>query len=122
MHPRSLAVPAVDAVLAAGYWVTSLQAQAPREAAPAASPANFDQVIDRNSATILGEGCKIFRYDTFGSEAFWGDALRLHEAIMGQGLRGVGAGVTPRQALQLGLKVDAAPCLRPWSRGSRTAR
>jgi len=64
-------------------------------------------MIDRNSATMLGEGRQIFRYDTFGSEAFWGDALRLHEAIMGQGLGGVGAGVTPRQALQLGLKVDA---------------
>lgn len=106
MHPRSLAVPAVATVLAAGYWVTSLQAQA-RQAAPAAA-GNFDQMIDRNSATMLGEGRKIFRYDTFGSEAFWGDALRLHEAIMGQGLGGVGAGVTPRQALQLGLKVDAA--------------
>jgi len=107
MHARTFVVPAVAAVVAAGYWVTSLQAQAPRKAAPAASSANFDQMIDRNSATMFGEGRKIFRYDTFGSEAFWGDALRLHEAIMGQGLGGVGAGVTPRQALQLGLKVDA---------------
>src|SRR2546428_2988653 len=84
MHARSLVVPAVATVVAAGYWVTSLQAQAPRKAGPAASSANFDQVIDRNSATMLGEGRKIFRYDTFGSEAFWGDALRLHEAVMGR--------------------------------------
>src|SRR5713226_2775417 len=107
MHARSLAVPAVATVLAAGYWVESLQAQAPRKAVPAASSASFDQMIDRNSATMLAEGRKIFRYDTFGSEAFWGDTVRLHEAIMGQGLGGVGAGVSPRQALQLGLKVDA---------------
>jgi mono/diheme cytochrome c family protein len=31
----------------------------------------------------------------------------VHEAILGQSLGGVGTGVTPRQALQLGLKVDA---------------
>jgi len=104
MHARSLVVPAVAIVVVAGY---SLQAQAPRKAAPATSPASFDHVIDRHSATMLGEGRQIFRYDTFGSEAFWGDALRLHEAIIGLSLGGVGAGVTPRQALQLGLKVDA---------------
>jgi hypothetical protein len=30
---------------------------------------------------MLDEGRKIFRYDTFGSESFWGDALQLHKAI-----------------------------------------
>ena len=51
---------------------------------------------------------KIFRYDTFGSEDFWGGKLRLHEAIAREKLGGVGPGVTARQALQLGLKVDIA--------------
>ena len=30
------------------------------------------------------KGREIFRHDTFGSEAFWGGALRLHQAIAGK--------------------------------------
>jgi hypothetical protein len=73
-----------------------------------AGAGGFDAQIDRNSAGLLAEGRKIFRYDTFGSEVFWGDGLRLHEAIAGAKNGGVGAGVSPKTALQLGLKVDAA--------------
>jgi cytochrome c peroxidase len=51
-------------------------------------------------------GREIFRYDTFGDEAFWGGQLRLHEAIAGEANGGVGAGVSPVAALSLGLKVD----------------
>ncbi|HKW55339.1 MAG TPA: hypothetical protein VJO12_16735 [Stellaceae bacterium] len=68
----------------------------------------FDSQIDHNSATLLAEGRQIFRYDTFGSEVFWGDALKLHEAIAGAKNGGVGGGVSPKTALKLGLKVDAA--------------
>src|SRR5512145_2777490 len=46
---------------------------------------------------LVGEGRQIFRYDTFGSEVFWGETLRLHEAI---------ANVPPSTALAVGLKVD----------------
>jgi hypothetical protein len=56
---------------------------------------------------LLSEGKQIFRYDTFGSEAFWGDALHLHQAIAGQANGGVGPGVSPKTALAVGLKVDA---------------
>jgi hypothetical protein len=73
--------------------------------APAKS---FDDRVDDHARTTLAEGKKIFRYDTFGSEDFWGGKLRLHEAIAGERLGGVGPGVTARQALQLGLKVDIA--------------
>jgi len=52
------------------------------------------------------KGRHIFRFDTFGDEAFWGDALQLHLAIAGQGLGGVGTGVSPNTALAVGLKVD----------------
>jgi hypothetical protein len=62
--------------------------------------------IHENSERLLREGREIFRYDTFGSEAFWGGKLRLHEAIAGSAHGGVGPGVTAHQALQLGLKVD----------------
>ena len=52
------------------------------------------------------EGRRVFRFDTFGDEAFWGDTLKLHEAIEGQAHGGVGAGVSPATALSVGLKVD----------------
>lgn len=67
----------------------------------------FDADIARYAQTMLDEGRKIFRYDTFGSEAFWGDALQLHKAIAGEKNGGVGPGVSPKTALSVGLKVDA---------------
>jgi hypothetical protein len=51
-------------------------------------------------------GRKTFRFDTFGDEAFWGDTLGLHRAIAGRANGGVGAGLSPQAALELGLKVD----------------
>jgi hypothetical protein len=44
-------------------------------------------------------GRQIFRYDTFGDERQWTDALRMHEVIA--------AAVDPVTALSVGLKVDA---------------
>jgi hypothetical protein len=66
-----------------------------------------DGAVNRNANHLIDEGRRIFRYDTFGDEAFWGDALRLHEAIAGAANGSVGAGVSPRVALTVGLKVDA---------------
>jgi hypothetical protein len=57
-------------------------------------------------AQRLAEGRKTFRFETFGDEAFWGGALRLHEGIAGAANGGVGPGVSPRAALAAGLKVD----------------
>ena len=67
---------------------------------------DFDNRIAANSERMLEEGRETFRYDTFGSEDFWGGQLRLHEAILGEKQGGVGAGLTPKQALEAGLKVD----------------
>src|SRR5580765_8862382 len=55
---------------------------------------------------LLLEGRHTFRFETFGDEAFWGDTLRLHQAIEGSRFGGVGAGVSPKTALAVGLKVD----------------
>jgi hypothetical protein len=55
----------------------------------------------------LTEGRKTFRFDTFGDESFWGDTLKVHQAIAGAANGGVGAGVSPKAALAVGLKVDA---------------
>lgn len=80
------------------------------------TPANGDQKVRSVSHTDLQnlqsaleqikDGRQIFRYDTFGDQAFWGDALRLHTAIAGSANGGVGAGLSPKAALATGLKVD----------------
>lgn len=66
----------------------------------------FDAVISQNAQAMLEDGRRIFRFDTFGDEAFWGDTLHLHQAIAGSLLGGVGPGVSPKTALAVGLKVD----------------
>jgi hypothetical protein len=71
-----------------------------------AAPAN-DVAIFTNATSLLNEGRVAFRHDTFGSEAFWGGALKLHRAIAGTNHGGIGPGVTPRTALAVGLKVDS---------------
>jgi cytochrome c peroxidase len=63
--------------------------------------------ILQNATGLLTAGRNTFRFDTFGDEAFWGDTLKLHQAIEGAALGGVGAGVSPATALAVGLKVDA---------------
>ena len=65
-----------------------------------------DRTITAHAQQMLDEGKRIFRFDTFGSEAFWGDALQLHKAIAGEKNGGVGGGVSPKTALSVGLKVD----------------
>ena len=52
----------------------------------------------------LNTGQEIFRYDTFGDEQLWTDALGLHEAIQS---------VSPKAALSVGLKVDGDALLPP---------
>lgn len=66
----------------------------------------FDRVIEENADRMIADGRQIFRFDTFGDEAFWGDALHLHTAIAGERNGGVGPGVSPKTALSVGLKVD----------------
>ena len=65
------------------------------------------------TARVLARGRRIFRFDTFGDQAFWGGALQLHRAIAGSRNGGVGPGVSPRTALQVGLKVDATRIPKP---------
>jgi cytochrome c peroxidase len=59
-------------------------------------------------SSLFLQGQRIFRYDTFGDQAFWGGALGLQKAIEGASHGGVGPGVSPKLALALGLKVDSA--------------
>ena len=76
--------------------------------AVSASDLDPDEQDRKAAQQLFDEGRQIFRFDTFGDEAFWGDALQLHQAIKGDALGGVGPGVSPKSALAVGLKVDSA--------------
>src|SRR5438132_13916212 len=54
-----------------------------------------------NAAEMVLRGREIFRFDTYGDEAFWGDTLQLHKAIEGANFGGVGPGISPKAALSL---------------------
>ncbi len=52
----------------------------------------------KSDAALVAEGKQTFRFDTFGDETKWTDALRMHEVV---------ATVDPTTALAVGLKVDS---------------
>jgi hypothetical protein len=64
--------------------------------------------VDVGGNALLRQGEQVFRFATFGDQAFWGGALQLHKAIEGSTNGGLGPGVSPKTALAVGLKVDAA--------------
>ena len=89
-------------------FVAAFSARSVSTAQQSRGPAGpFDDEIRQNVDRMLDEGRQIFRFDTFGDEAFWGDQLQLHKAIAGAKNGGVGPGLPPAKALELGLKVDA---------------
>jgi len=90
-------------VLAVFAWAGSIVATS----ASQKPEKTFDDVIRQNGERMIEEGQRTFRFDTFGDEAFWGDTLKLHQAIEGAHFGGVGSGVSPATALAVGLKVDA---------------
>jgi len=104
MKSRKLLPVAASAIMALGLFAGTGYA-APKETKVTLS--ENDRMVDANVQKMVEDGRRIFRYDTFGSEAFWGDALQLHKAIAGSKNGGVGGGVSPKTALAVGLKVDA---------------
>jgi len=90
----------------ASAWLIVAAGAVAQDNASRGPATSFDDVIHRNTLAMLSEGRTTFRYDTFGDETWWGGTLRLHEAIEGSGLGGVGSGVSPKTALAVGLKVD----------------
>ncbi len=90
-------------------FAPTTHAMAKPAAAGRQAPGAWAQLADpiqANANAMLAEGRTIFRYDTFGDEAFWGGTLHLHQAIEGGKLGGVGSGVSPATAIAVGLKVD----------------
>jgi hypothetical protein len=95
---RSLLVTLAAAIAMLAVFADRTHAQKERK---------LDERINGNAQQMVDEGRQIFRFDTFGDEAFWGDTLKLHQAIQGLKSGGVGPGVSPKTALAVGLKVDA---------------
>ena len=62
------------------------------EAAEGKGPSQFDGLIRENAQQMIEEGRRIFRFDTFGDEAFWGDTLNF-------------------------IRQSRAPSLEAWGRG-----
>lgn len=109
---KSIVKIVIGLVLFMGLAVGLYQVNAAQEARPKTqkndtASAGFDAVVRNNAERMMKEGKETFRFDTFGSEAFWGDALQLHKAIAGEKNGGVGGGVSPATALSVGLKVDS---------------
>ena len=104
---------ALSAILCAVALASLVAANAPAEVgaqdggAPALEPVSaHDRQVERDALEAIARGRTTFRRDTFGDEAFWGDTIRLHEAIAGAANGGIGPGLSPASALALGLKVD----------------
>ena len=91
-------------------------------AVSAGSGADPDDQSRKAAQQLFERGRQTFRFDTFGDEAFWGDALQLHRAIEGEALGGVGPGVSPNTALAVGLKVDSTALPRSLRRDLAAGR
>lgn len=96
----------IACVLPAGVALSAAGGAKPQTHNGTAELSDVDRMIVTHAETMIQEGRQIFRFDTFGNEAFWGDALQLHKAIAGEKQGGVGGGVSPKTALAVGLKVD----------------
>ena len=71
---------------------------------------------------LVASGRRVFRFDTFGDQAVWGGVLGLNKAIEGAKHGGVGPGVSPKLALALGLKVDAAAIPKKVARAIKAGK
>src|SRR5262245_679992 len=105
MHSHRWRMGAAAAALIAVWGLTVAHASRAQSQDTGRSRDGGDAITD-NARRLVEEGRRVFRYETFGDEAFWGDTLKLHRAIEGARLGGVGPGVSPRTALAVGLKVD----------------
>jgi hypothetical protein len=90
----------------AAYQLIEMRRVSAQTRDPEASLSGFDAVVRDNSERMIKDGRAVFRFETFDDQTFWGDALRLHQAIEGAKFGGVGPGLSPRTALAIGLKVD----------------
>lgn len=86
----------------------TLHADSRNSADMSGDPEEFDDAIKENSKQLFEKGQAVFRFETFGDESFWTDKLQLHRAIADEKHGGIGKGLSPKEALAAGLKVDLA--------------
>jgi hypothetical protein len=80
--------------------------QATAEPSASSGAVVAERAAEAHAGDLVRQGRRIFRFDTFGDQAFWGGTLKLHRAVAGRANGGVGPGVSPKTALAVGLKVD----------------
>ncbi len=93
-HSRTILAAAVVLALTACSDSSDNISMAPPAPAPPAPAPEPEPEPDTVSV-----GMEVFRFETFGNQGFWTDAMRLPQGI-------AGAGVTPLDALALGLSVN----------------
>jgi len=98
----------VGLIVVSGALITGYSLKAEKQTKPVRPLNRSDRTIASNSRNLLEEGREVFRFNTFGDESFWGDTLKLHQAIEGSKFGGVGAGLSPATATAVGLKIDVA--------------
>lgn len=81
----------LSAVCAAGVGLVSAKDEK--------KPNQFLGSAEQNAKMLIDQGRQIFRFDTYGDEAFWTGQLHIQQAV---------STLTPATALSLGLKVDSA--------------
>ena len=98
MHSRNLRS-ASGVVFSLGAAAALLGAACNRATTSAEPGGAAELAPGRMNPAHVAQGQEIFRFETFGDETFWTDTLALHQEIQ--------ASLSPKMALQLGLKVDA---------------
>jgi len=98
-------------LLAAGVFMSACDGDGGSDSRTALAQGPQSKDIERDlleaAEDRIRNGQETFRFDTFGSETFWGGTLKLHQAIAGEKHGGVGNGLSPIGALTLGLRVDS---------------
>ena len=84
----------------------STQKKKRAQADESGNPNTWDASVTENANEMMEKGKAVFRFETFGDEVFWTDKLQLHKVIADKGAGGTGEGLSPKKALELGLKVD----------------
>lgn len=102
MNKVKILVAAVSAVCCLVLFATQLK----RVSAQSDPVSESDRSVFHDANHMVEQGRQVFRFNTFDDQSFWGDTLKLHQAIEGAKFGGVGPGVSPSTALAVGLKVD----------------
>jgi hypothetical protein len=98
-------------IIAVNLSIMLMQCESPKHslrenADDSGKEGTWNSDIRKNADEMMEKGRAVFRFETFGNETFWTDKLQLHKAIADQGAGGTGEGLSPKAALDAGLKVD----------------